>query len=191
MHDGIEQRRLGYLITLGGPETPVITERLQTVPLADWQPADRYIEFNAQIARDTQRIRQGAQRIAEMEWLIAIVRPLAKEPDALMAELVEQLPEPERTKAVTIMNARPPLEELPIERIDRQPWHSAIERAILLPHKGAFTMDDILAEAGIVADSADYPAALIYAQLLRESLIRFPAGVQVPVLTAAQTDKLQ
>ena len=63
--------------------------------------------------------------------LDAATRSLAEaHPDLLIAELIELLPEPDRSRARTIYQALAPTDGLWIERVNRQPWHGRIERAI-------------------------------------------------------------
>ena len=184
--DMIQQKRLGYLI-LDGKEVPVINERLRNVPLDDWRGRELGVEFKAQIELLGQRVQQHKQRVDEMQWLRGVTEPFWKDnPDALMGELVELLSEPDRTKARAILYRKVPVDALPIERVNRQPWHRSIENAIAaLIQKGEFTMDDILAEAGIEKNSIERFAAAMYAQRIMNALTSYPANVALPRPQAA------
>jgi len=101
----IQQERIGYLIVLGR-ETPVLIERLRTIPFADWQRSDFMAEMAAQENWCERHFAQLAKKSHELGWLIAMTRPLAlQHPDASPNELIEMLPEPERSKARAIVNA--------------------------------------------------------------------------------------
>jgi len=193
---GFEQKRLGYLV-FDGKEMPIITERLRNVPLDAWLSDDTSEEFGAQAELDRQRVRQYAQRANEIEWLCAVIRPLAERydaPNAPMGELIKLLPEPDRTRAEAIMHAKVPLNALPLERLNRQPWHGNIEDAIFtLIHKDEFGIDDILAEARIAKNSIERPAAKAYAVRIMDVLTNYPAtaNVAVPVMMSQQSNEVQ
>jgi hypothetical protein len=103
--DKIRQNKLGYLFVLG-EEVPVLVERLRPVPFGNWLVSDFEVEMTAQIKQGERHAAQCAQRSNEFKWLIAVARPLALEhPDASPSDLIEMLPEPERTKARAIVAA--------------------------------------------------------------------------------------
>ena len=132
------------------------------------------------------------QRAAALKWLDSVTAPLQKDhPGALMGQLVELLSEPDRTRGRAIMAATAP-PGLSIERVNRKPWHRAIEVAISIRIRSDdFNMNDILEAAGIDQNAAEYPAALRYASDLVAALTYRPAGAGVPVLVPQQSDKPQ
>jgi hypothetical protein len=191
------QNRIGYLIFDGeDKELPVLTERLRHVPLDHWSIPDVGNELEQQVELARQIVKQAAQCANEQTWLCAVVRPLAEQyPDAPTSQLVKLLPEPDRSRAEAIMdaNATVPWDALPIEQVNRQPWHRDIEEAIFRPHKGAFTVDDILRAAGIAKNATERPAAAAYAWSIMHALSSYPAtaNVALPVMMPQQSDKLQ
>ena len=61
--------------------------------------------------------------------LDAATRHLQKEhPDALIPELVEMLPEPDRSARRIIIQATTAPGGLSVERVNRQWWHASVER---------------------------------------------------------------
>jgi hypothetical protein len=173
----IQQKRLGYLI-FDGEESPVATARLRDVPFDDWLESD----FLEEIELLRQQAQQRMQKADEMDWLNGIIAPLWKDhPDAVMSELVELLPEPDRTRARAMLHATVPVDALPIEQMNRQPWHRKVENAIAaLNRKSSFSIDDILAEAGIEKNSIERPAAAMYARRIMDALGSYPANVALP-----------
>jgi hypothetical protein len=84
-----------------------------------------------------------------------------------------------------------PLDALPLERVNRQPWHRNVENAIpALLRKGEFSIDDILAEAGIGKNSIERSAAAMYARRIMNTVTSYLANVEVPVVMPQQSDKL-
>jgi hypothetical protein len=120
--------------------------------------------------------------------LDAATRHLQKEhPDLLIPELVELLPEPDRTRGRIIIAATTPPGALFIERVHRQWWHASIEDAIsAVIRSSSFDLDAILAEAGVAPDAVERPEAERYACRMLEALAHCPAQ---PVIK--RTDKLQ
>jgi len=120
--------------------------------------------------------------------LDAATRQLQKEhPDALIPELVEMLPEPDRTRGRIIIQATTPPGGLFIERVNREWWHRGIEVAISLRLRDDdFDLNAILIEAGVAPDAVERPEAESYASRILDALPRCPTQP-----TTQPSDKLQ
>jgi hypothetical protein len=152
-----------------GEEVPVLTRRLQGVPIDGWTVED----FDEECTAWDEKCERNKREVAGNEWLIRICKPLfAVHPNATMGEVIRMLPEPQRSKATEILNTPVLWEDLPIEFTNREPWHERVERSVVAklssnPHR--FTTADVLKEALISKSSPEWSAAMEYADSLLEA----------------------
>jgi len=147
-----------------GEEIPVLTRRLQGVPLDNWTRAD-FEEEKGAWARKCERSRRDAESKA---WLLRICEPLfAVHPNATIGEVVQMLPEPQRSRGIEILEMPVRMEDLPIEYSNREPWHERIERAVVARLEGSdengFSITDVLNDALIFESSPEWAAGMEYA----------------------------
>jgi hypothetical protein len=187
-----KQTRLGYINWDGEEEELILTERLRDKPLDSWLPEDMREEAEA----SKRRALQVRRHVDQMEWIAYVCTPLWKlYPGAPTGKIIKLLPEPDRTIAEKIVHNPIPKEALPLERTHREPWHERIEKAIFTPPRkrdGSFSLDDILAAAGI--DEADRPYASAYASAILDVKTHYPANVTLPWFpqtVSQQTDTVQ
>jgi hypothetical protein len=155
---------VGTLKLSNGEELPILTRRLQSVPLGEWTRAD-LTEEEAAWKKKCERSRRDAESDA---WLLRVCEPLfAVHPNAAIGDVVQMLPEPQRSRGIEILNRRVPIEDLPIEYSNRKPWHEQIERAVVARLEGSdengFSITDVLNDALIFESSTEWSAAMEYA----------------------------
>jgi hypothetical protein len=108
-------------------KTEPVLERLRGIPIEQWRLSDLDEEIEAH-----GRLREEQNRRLETRaFLLGLVDELDKRhPGKTMAELIQLLPLPEREMAMEMVSARTPWEKLPLEQVNRQPWHDRVEKAL-------------------------------------------------------------
>jgi hypothetical protein len=111
----------------------------------------------------------------QVQWLRKHCAPLQRaNPGVPLGDIVALLPEPDRSIAHDIVFATVSLDDLPIERHQRQPWHDAVEDALVTitnaETQQRFSTNYVLKVACLDPESPEYDDAFIYAEgLLTEA----------------------
>jgi len=132
-------------------EVPLV-ERLRGIPPDVWKLSD----FDEELAARQVHGADLRQKADSFKWMIDVFGDLVEKfPELPIQDLVHLLPELERSMVDDIMHPPPvKLDELPIQRSNRQVWHESIERTIISRMNLAnwrFTTGDVVDEAKIPA----------------------------------------